>query len=457
MLTAWHDNKFLIFGSIACSILYLLLGYDLDRSNFTYLLMLVSGLFLFYFFTISLKQDGSLTSFLFITGILFRLLFLFSIPGLSQDFYRFIWDGRMLTNGFNPYLYLPDEVIKNKLINIPEALLLYNGMGSLSSGHYTNYPPVNQLCFALAALGSGKSIFGSVFILRVLIILFDLGIYKYGRKLLHALKISENNIFLYFLNPLVIIELTGNLHFEGAMIFFFILALYHLQIGKYLWAAVLITLSISMKLIPLMLLPLFIKYLGIKKAIIFFTIIGVMTLALFLPFFSVSFFNNYMATISLWFVNFEFNASIYYIIRSIGYNLAGYNIIHITGKIIPLILIVFILFISFKKQDNSLKNLITNMLIVLSTYFFLSTTIHPWYIISLVILSVFTNLIFPLVWSFMIILSYFAYSNPVFRENNLILILEYIIVYGCFIIELLTKKLYQPAFNHINRRDACVM
>ncbi len=448
MLRAGHDNKFLIFGSIACSILYLLLGYDLDRSNFSYLFTLVSGLFLFYFFTISLKQDGSITRFLFVTGIFFRLLFLFSIPNLSQDFYRFIWDGRMLANDFNPYLYLPDEVIKNKLINMPEAMLLYNGMGSLSSGHYTNYPPVNQLCFALAALVSGKSIFGSVFTLRVLIILFDLGIYKYGRKLLNALKISENNIFLYFLNPLVIIELTGNLHFEGAMIFFIVLALYHLQMGKYSWAAILMALSISMKLIPLMLLPLFIKYLGSKKAIVFFALIGVMTLALFLPFFSISFFNNYMATIALWFVNFEFNASIYYILRGIGFSLTGYNIIHITGRIIPLILVIFILFISFKKQDGSLKNLITNMLIVLSTYFFLSTTIHPWYIISLVMLSVFTNLIFPLVWSFMIILSYFAYSNPVFQENNFVLILEYVIVYGCFILEFFNKKLYQPELNH---------
>ncbi|WP_411274182.1 hypothetical protein, partial [Daejeonella sp.] len=180
----------------------------------------------------------------------------------------------MMINGLNPYLYLPDEVIKNKLINIPEAVQLYKGMGSLSSGHFTNYPPVNQLCFALAALGSGKSIFGSVFFLRILIIVFDLGIYTYGRKLLHALKIPGNNIFLYFLNPLVIIELTGNLHFEGVMLFFLVLALYQLKIGKYPWAAVLITLSISMKLIPLMLLPLFIKYLGFKKVINFFAIIG---------------------------------------------------------------------------------------------------------------------------------------------------------------------------------------
>jgi len=392
------------------------------------------------------KTDETNTEILFKTGVFFRLLFLLSIPNLSQDFYRFIWDGRLLTNGLNPYLYIPDEIINNKQIYIPEAISLYNGMGSLSSGHYTNYPPINQLCFWLAAVISGKSIFGSVFILRLLIILFDIGIYKYGRKLLDALKIPGDNMFLYFLNPLVIVELTGNLHFEGAMIFFLILALYQLQKGRYLWGAIFLALSISMKLVPLMLLPLFINYLGFKKVIGFFAIIGLITLALFSPFFSFPFFNNFISTTALWFINFEFNASIYYIIRGIGYNLTGYNIIHLTGRIMPLLLICMILFISFRKQDNSIKNLITNMLVVLSIYFFLSTTIHPWYIITLVMLSVFTNWKFPLVWSFTIVLSYFAYKNPVFKENTFILSLEYAVMYGYLIFELSTRKLYETGF-----------
>jgi len=389
------------------------------------------------------KKEETKVDLLFKAGIFFRLLFLFSIPNLSQDFYRFIWDGRLLINGLNPYLYIPDDLINNKLISIPEAITLYNGMGSLSSGHYTNYPPVNQLCFWLAALISGKSIFGSVVVLRLLIIVFDIGIYRYGRKLLFALNIPEKNIFLYFLNPLVIIELTGNLHFEGAMIFFLIVALYQLKIGRYIWGAIFIALSISMKLIPLMLLPLFIRYLGFKKVVIYFIVIAVVILAVFSPFFSISFFNNFISTTALWFVNFEFNASIYYIIRSIGYNLVGYNIIQLTGKIVPLVLVSIILYISFRKQDNSIKNLITNMLVVLSIYFFLSTTIHPWYIITLVMLSVFTNWKFPLVWSFTIILSYFAYKNPVFKENTFILFLEYAVMYGCLIFELSTKKLYE--------------
>ena len=95
-------------------------------------------------------------------GILFRLLFLPAIPNLSQDFYRFIWDGRMTLEGLNPYLTLPQNFIQRGLSPIPKALELFNGMGQLNGSHYTNYPPILQLCFLITSIFSGKSIFGSV-------------------------------------------------------------------------------------------------------------------------------------------------------------------------------------------------------------------------------------------------------------------------------------------------------
>ena len=80
------------------------------------------------------------------------------------------------------------------------------------------------------------------------------------------------------------------------------------------------------------------------------------------------------------------------------------------------------------------------MLFVLSFYYFTATTVHPWYVATLLILSVFTNYKFPLVWSFVIILSYLAYINTTNSENLWIISIEYLIVYSVFIWEVFLNK-----------------
>jgi alpha-1,6-mannosyltransferase len=95
---------------------------------------------------------------------------------------------------------------------------------------------------------------------------------------------------------------------------------------------------------------------------------------------------------------------------------------------------------TFFRKNKTMPQLIAAMLLISAIYYFTSTTIHPWYLATLLILSVFTNYKFPLVWSFMIILSYLAYANSDNSENLWIIGLEYVIVYGVFIWEVFIKK-----------------
>ncbi|MCF6279219.1 MAG: mannosyltransferase [Flavobacteriaceae bacterium] len=433
-----HLNKKVTILIILNIVAYILFAYNLQRTEYVKFIALYTALFiLFYLFVFKNKEKFQTLVWI---SFLFRILFLFSIPNLSQDFYRFIWDGRIILEGINPYLYTPESFITQNVFPINQVQELYNGMGNLNGSHFSNYPPIKQLSFLIAGFFSKNSIIGSVIVLRLLLILADFGTLYFGKKLLQKLNIPIKNIFWYLLNPFIIIELVGNLHFEAVLIFFLVWSLYLLHIGKWKWAALILALSISVKLIPLIFLPLFFQKLGIKKSMFFYGIVTVTTLLFFAPFYSSEFLTNYSETIGLYFQKFEFNASIYYIFREIGYSFRGWNEIAIIGKIIPIIVLLFVLFRTFLRDNKTTINLVHAMLFVLSFYYFTATTVHPWYIAPLLILSIFTTYKFPLVWSVVIVLSYFTYINLDYKENVLLLIIEYSIVYGFLIWELFIKK-----------------
>tara|TARA_R110002049_G_scaffold13390_1_gene58160 strand:- start:732 stop:2276 length:1545 start_codon:yes stop_codon:yes gene_type:complete len=503
--TFFKLNKAPLLMVLASVLFYIAFAYDLLRTDYVKLIMLYGALFFLFYKLIHLFKNS--ITFLTYIAFGFRAVFILAIPNLSQDFYRFIWDGRMILEGFNPYLYTVQSFISKSEFPVAYAQELYAGMGSLNASHFTNYPPINQLCFVIANLFPGKSMLSSVVGLRLIIIAADFGTLYFGKKLLEKLKIPVYNIFWYILNPFIIIELTGNLHFEGVMIFFLIWSLYLLYIGKWQWAAMVFALSISVKLVPLIFLPLFYQWFvfgksfrnintllksprgdnydvsangvkgsvsnneiafpkkywdklsltprndnfkkwvpafaGMTKLIGFYSIVIITTVLLFLPFYSSEFINNYTETVALWFQNFEFNASLYYVAREIGYWFRGYNEIAIIGKITPILVLIFVLILTFFRKNKNLSQLITAMLLVLSFYYFTATTVHPWYIATLLILSVFTKYKFPLVWSFVIILSYLAYINinkADKSENLWIIAVEYAIVYGVFIWEIFIKK-----------------
>jgi len=428
-------------------VFYYVFAYHLERTDFIKLLTLFAALFFLCFKLIQFEKWNF--KFLLGTGILFRLVFIIAEPNLSQDFYRFIWDGELVSNFTNPYLAAPDTLIEQTDLVIANAKELYDGMGGLSAKHYSNYPPMNQLLFALAALFGGKSILGSTIVMRIIIVFADIGIFYFGRKLLRNLNQSPHLIFWHFLNPLVLIELTGNLHFEGVMLFFFVWALYLLSVKKWALAGIPYALAISVKLVPLMFLPLFLKYLGLKKSGLFYFIVGGVFLALLLPFYSSVFINNYSQTIGLWFSNFEFNAGPYNLIEKIAvyFDQKPWEFIKSYGKVTPYITIALVMIFAFLKVDKSLKNLLVAMLWVLTLYYLMSTTVHPWYIIFLLPLCIFSDFRFPIIWSAAVVLSYYAYAQTDFKENLWLLAIEYISVIGFMCYEIFRVNKQKPFFR----------
>lgn len=427
-------NKASLLVIFFSSVAYYLFAYQTVRINFInvfalYTLLFIGFISLYYKSTLSTKT-------LIYIGILFRFFFLIVIPNLSDDFYRFLWDGRAIFNGINPYLILPE----NNPNILQEGAILYQGMGKANGSHYTCYPPLNQLAFTIPALFSDSKLLISTIIMRLTLIISDVVTVIFGIKILKELKLDTRRILLYFINPFIIIELTGNLHYEGMMIAFLSASIYYLLKHKNHISATLFASAVSIKLIPLIFIPVLFKRLGFLKFLIYGTIVCLVNMLLFIPFLSQELYNNFMSSIELYFQNFEFNASIYYIIREIGYHIKGYNIIKTVGKITPIIVILITLSISFFRKNQKEKTMITSMIFIITCYYLLSSIVHPWYIAIPLFLSLFTKYNYPLLWSYLIILSYSAYINTTYQENLCLVGLEYILLYAILIYEVVKNK-----------------
>ncbi len=425
-------NKMYLLAIFISIITYYLFAYHTVRTHFYQVFVLYSvafGAFLYlYKSTLEVKH-------LVYLGCFLRLIFLFAIPNLSDDFYRFLWDGRAIFNGINPYLILP----KNNPQLIKDGIHLYQGMGSMNGSHFTCYPPLNQIAFTIPAIFSDSNLLISTIVMRSTLIISDVITAIFSLKILKKLQRSPRAVLLYFLNPFIIIELTGNLHYEGMMVAFLAVSIYYLIHQKQIYSALFFAFAVSIKLIPLLFLPVFIRKIGFKNTIIYGSIVLLINVLLFVPFANWELYYNFMSSIELYFKNFEFNASIYYIVREIGFYVKGYNIIQSVGKITPFIVIVSTLLFSFLRKNKENSIFINSLIFSITTYYLLSSIVHPWYVAVPLFLSIFSTLRFSLVWSFTIILSYSAYIHSNYQENLYLVVLEYLIAFSYLVYELKFK------------------
>lgn len=414
---------------------YFLFGYFIQRENFIEVASVYLVLFAAYVFIARRSSDESFTL-LLIAAILFRLIFLFSIPKLSDDYFRFIWDGKMTNMGVNPFSQIPSFFILYSDHPDPYLMHLYAQMNS--QDYYSIYPPVMQFIFAFAVWLFPGNITGAVVVMRIFCVAAEIGTLFLLKKLLEHFHLQKTNLFWYALNPLVIIELSGNIHFEAVMIFFLLLAVWMLLTSlrgaerrntlQRFQSAIMYGFSICTKLIPLLFLPFLVKRLEWKKSFVYFIITGISFMLLFLPFIDKQLIENIGSSVDLYFQKFEFNASIYYIIRWIGFEVKGYDIIQSAGPWLAIAVFISVMILMIAEKKISERNFFFMMQWSLTIYLLLSTTVHPWYLTTLVMLSVFTEMKFAIVWSLVVILSYATYQTQPYHENLWLTSIEYVLV-----------------------------
>lgn len=415
--------------------LFMLLGYGVARSQFN-LMMLLSGLLFWGYsritkplwFETDTTQPASARPdwFLFGVAILFRLALIAMTPNLSDEYVRSLWDGHLVSFGINPYQYLPTELVHTSLgasAGLTDAL--FHRLNSPDD--YTGYPPVSQVMFGLAVLLFPHDEQGAIIGLRLFILATELGTLWLLIRLLPRFGYNPNRALLYGLNPLVILELTGNLHVEAVMICSALLAIWLFTQQRRIWATGAMALSIGTSPLPLLVLPLFVRRLGWKLGLLYSALTLGCTALLFVPFPDADLVQHVSTNLNRYVQNEAFNASIYYLIRQVGYWFTGYNIIGKSSLTLQLLIILSIVYVALRSPSHpSVSSIAFSVLLTLTVYWLLSTTVHPWYITSLLIPALFTRFRYPFVWSALIVVSYATCQTQPYQEQLWLTALEYI-------------------------------
>ena len=430
----------ILLAAILSLLLYSSLSFGLIQRTNTYLLFgTFVSLGLLLLWLMSKKPNLRL---IIVLGILFRIIFIPYLPSLSQDFYRYIWDGVLQLNNLNPYLFSPTEVLSK--VDFPLAQQMHEAMGKLHARNFSNYPPLSQWIYFLSANFHNGDLIYPVIVLRIFAFIGEILVFIYGFKILALLGKSPLLIGWFFLNPLVIIESFGNLHFEALMIGLCLGGFYFAFRNKPLLAGLFFGLSISTKLLPLLLVPVFLKLFPFKFLIRFLSCCGFFALITWVPFLNLDLISNYSQTIKLWFINFEFNGSLYYLAREVHYLFYDFNILRRIGRYTPYLVVSIVLFCSFLLKNKTKESVFKSSLLILTLYFFTTTTVHPWYIISVLALGIPLGYFYTVVWSLVVMWSYWAYGGERYNENLWIILLEYLPVYFFFVLEMT----YQPLLKN---------
>ncbi|BDS11656.1 hypothetical protein [Aureispira anguillae] len=452
-------NYILFIGSIVA---YAIIGYLIPRTSFEpfagLYLLLFGGYFYWCYHAPKLFKPLKINYFI-AAALAFRGVFLLASPELSDDFWRYLWDGRLLSSGLNPYQFLPSELVDTAVYKEAYLGQLYEHLNS--PDFYSVYPPVTQFFFAAASFLCLDNVWASLIILSALVLCLEAGTILLLTKVLEHLKQPIYLAFFYAFNPLVIIELSGNLHTESIMIFFLTLSIYWLLKEQLGYSALSFALAVGAKLLPLMFMPLLLHRLWFKKGVFYCGVVGIVNLGLFCLFFDLGLLQKIKTSMGLYFAHFEFNASVYYALRyglineywqwweyhdyfrGIGpiENLLRLDLYVLLRKSLPIVDLVLIILLSIRKGiRQSTHYFLGSFLFIYSIHFFLATTIHPWYLSTLVLFSVFTAYRYALLWTALAGLTYISYQGGHFAENSWVIGIEYLLVFGMLIWELRNQR-----------------
>jgi len=363
----------------------------LSQPVIEFVFIYISACFIYFVYIVRIKKykpnKKNLLFWIFIVGIIARVIMIFSTPILEVDYHRYLWDGAVTANGYNPYEYSPQEFIKGKSNEkLPERLreLSINNLETLEKINHpqlkSSYPPVTQAVFAFSNLIKPFSLITWKVVLLIVDIITFFLIYLVLKKL----KIPESNLIIYWWNPLLIKEVFNSGHTD-IIVFPFLIGCFLLYLSnKYTYSFTALSAAVGVKLWPVLLFPILIRKFipDWKKSLQYISAFSILTFLILLPL--IISFSDQGSGIEAYSRSWQNNDSLFRLILAVSefvLPFIGYHPGHgqfISRIVVGCIVVFAILYFTKSKAKDSLDYFKT-ALIIISFTFFLSPAQFPWY------------------------------------------------------------------------------
>ena len=207
-----------------------------------------------------------------VTGLvlagLWHLQFLGMPPGQDDDIHRYLWDGRLQRLGYDPYLVVPSDPAFSALHTTETRTLNNPDVPS-------PYPAGAELFFRAVT-----AIHESIFALKVAFVFCDFVIVLVLLDILRRSGQGMHWVLAYAWHPLLATEVAGSGHVDIVGVLLLLVSFAALDRRWRAIAAVTFGLAIAVKLLPIVLLPLYWKRVRIRDGILATIVTGL----LYVPF-----------------------------------------------------------------------------------------------------------------------------------------------------------------------------
>jgi rSAM/selenodomain-associated transferase 2 len=350
-------------------------------------------------------NSGSALAVIFILGVIGRFLF---IPyPVGDDIFRYVWEGFVQTQGYNPYSYAPDSSI---LADVARGQLAPIWSQINHPEFSAAYPPFSMLLFRILA-----SIDPHPFLFKVVIIGFDIGVMIVLMLIIYSRGVSPSRLLLYAANPLILVYIAGEGHLDVIQVFFLSLALYLVICKK--WNAtgfMMLGMAIVTKYFALIALPFLVNAENRLKSLAI-----LIPLFLYLPFMDAG--AGIFKSLGIFTANFNYNDSLTVFIRL----LFGEAHLWITALLLVICLTWVYMFV---------EDAMRSVYLALGCLLLFLPTLHPWYLILIVpFLTLFPSrawLYLQAAVLFTFPVTALEYQTGGFQEIHWLKLMEYLPFYG---------------------------